>query len=177
MEEQPTTATSPIPTPKQSPRPKSWYPSPDPVESMPMGGTTPKATLGGPPSSKRQETPPWFKTLKSSCTEAFIQDSDMVKKARREFFSKHSYNFTTDGTNDLSRTFKWLAASADLLGTSIHEIQASWTGPEKLKQVNYALQSLPKGLTFLCVVPPQNLLRSWEWWVFMTQVPFAASVV
>ena len=29
--------------------------------------------------------------------------------------------------------------SADLLGTDIHEIQASWTGPKELKQVNYAL--------------------------------------
>ena len=32
-----------------------------------------------------------------------------------------------------------LAASADLLGTSIYEIQSSWTGPDKLKQANYAL--------------------------------------
>ena len=86
----------------------------------------------------------------------------MVKEARREFFSKHSYNFTTDSTHDLSGTFKWLAVSANLLGTFIHEIQASWTGPKELKQANYALQSLPKGLKFLCVVPPQNLLRSWD---------------
>ena len=64
VEEQPTTAALPTPVPKQSPRPKRWHPSPDPVESMPMGGTTLKATLGGPPSSKRQEIPPWFKTLK-----------------------------------------------------------------------------------------------------------------
>ena len=45
MEEQPTTAASPTPVPKQS--------LPDPVESMPMGRTTPKATLGGPLSPKR----------------------------------------------------------------------------------------------------------------------------
>ena len=45
---------SPMPSaPKQSPRPKRWHPSPDPVESMAMGRTTLKATLGGPPSSKR----------------------------------------------------------------------------------------------------------------------------
>ena len=129
----------PTPVLKQSPRPKRWHPSPDPVESMPMGGTTLKATLGGPPRSKRQEIPPWFRTLKPNCTEAFSQDSDMVREARREFFSKHSYNFTTDGTHDLSGIFRWLAASANLLGTSIHEIQASWTGPKELKQANYAL--------------------------------------
>ena len=108
------------------------------------------------PSPKRQETPPWFKTLKSSHAKAFSQDSDMVKEARREFFSKHSYNFTTDSTCNLSRTFRQLAVSTNLLGTFIYEIPSSWTGPEELKQVNYALQSLPKGLKFLQVVPPSE---------------------
>ena len=84
----------------------------------------------------------------------FSQDSDMVKVARREFFSKHSYDFTTDGTHNLYGTFRQLAVSANLLGTSIYEIQSSWTGPEDLKQANYVLQSLPKGLKFLQVVPP-----------------------
>ena len=107
-------------------------------------------------SPKRQETPPWFKTLMPSCAEVFSQDSDMVKEARREFFSKHSYDFTTDVTHNLSGTFRQLAASTDLLGTSIYEIQSSCTGPEELKQANYALQSLPKGLKFLCVVPPSE---------------------
>ena len=41
------------PAPEQSPRPKRQHPSPDPVESIPLGGTTPKVTSGGPPSSKR----------------------------------------------------------------------------------------------------------------------------
>ena len=68
----------------------------------------------------------------------------MVKEARREFFLKHSYNFTTDGTHELSKTFRQLAVSANLLGTSIHEIQSSWTGPKEMKQANYGLQSLPK---------------------------------
>ena len=50
-------------------------------------------------------------------------------------------------------SLKKLAASAGLLGTDIHEIEASWTGPEELKQANYTLQSLPKGLKFLRVLP------------------------
>ena len=50
------------------------------------------------------------------------QDSDMVKEARRKYFSKHSYNFTTDGTHNLSRTFRHLAASANLLATSIYKM-------------------------------------------------------
>ena len=153
-----------------------------------MGGTTPKAILGGPPRPKRWETPPWFKTLKPSHAKVFSWEfwtrwetppwfktlkpshvkvfswnSNMVREARREFFLKHSYNLTTDDTHDLSRTFRQLTVSADLLDTSIHEIQASWTGPKELKQANYALRSLPKGLKFLHTVPPQNLLRSWDW--------------
>ena len=49
-----------------------------------------------------------------------------------------------------------MATSAKLLGTSIYEIQMSWTGPEELKQANCALRSLPKGLKFLHVVPPSR---------------------
>ena len=102
VEEQPTSAAPPTPYPKQSPRPKRWLPSPDPVESMPLGGITPKVTLGRPPSSKIQEVPSWYRALKLSCAEAFNLDSDLVRQARREFFLKHSSNFTTDGTHNLS---------------------------------------------------------------------------
>ena len=49
-----------------------------------------------------------------------------------------------------------MATCAKLLGTSIYEIQASWTGPEELKQANYALRSLPKGLKYLHAVPPSE---------------------
>ena len=52
MEEQPIVAISPTPVPKQSPRPKRQYPLPDPVESTPIGGTTPKVTWGGPPAPR-----------------------------------------------------------------------------------------------------------------------------
>ena len=156
MEKQPTSAAPPTPLPKQSPRPKRWHPSPDPVESMPLGRTTLKVTLGGPPSSKWHEILHWDRGLRPSHAEAFDQDSDLVKESRREFFSKHSYNFTMEGTHDLSKIFQQMATSTELLGTSIHEIQASWTGPDELKQVNYALRSLPKGLKFLHVVPPSE---------------------
>ena len=155
MEEQPASAAPPIPVPKQSRKSKRQHPSPDPVESTPLGRTTLKVTPGGLPSSKRQEIPPWYRALKLSHAKAFGWDSDFVKEAQREF-SKHSYNFTTDGTHDLSEIFKQMTMSAGLLGTSIHEIQVSWTGPNELKQANYALQSLPKGLKFLHAVPPSE---------------------
>ena len=76
-----------------------------------------------------------------------------MKEARLCFFCNHSYNFVDDGTHDLSDVFKELAESTNLLGEAIYEIQLSWTGPEDLKQANYALRSLPKGLRFLRVVP------------------------
>ena len=121
---------------------------------MPLGRTTSKATLEGPPSSKWQDVPPWNKALKQIHLEAFSQDTDLVKKARKEYFLKHSYNFTTEGTHNLSEVFRQMAKSAELLGTSIYEIQASWTAPDELRQANYALRSLPKGLKFLYAVPP-----------------------
>ena len=109
---------------------------------------------GRTPSSKYQEIPPWDRALKLSHTKAFGQDSDLVKAARREFFSKHS--FITEGTCNLSEIFKQMATRAKLLGTSIYEIQVPWMGPDELKQANYALRSLPKGLKFLHVVPPSE---------------------
>ena len=109
-----------------------------------------------PPSSKQQETPPWNRALKPSCAEAFGQDSDLVKEAREAFFSKHSYNFVDEGTCNVSKIFWQMATDTELLGTSIHEIQASWMGPDELKQATYALRALPKGPKFLHAVPPSE---------------------
>ena len=53
-----------------------------------------------------------------------------------------------------------MAKSAELLGTSIYEIQVLWTGPDDLRQANYALRSLPKGLKFFHVVPPSESPKS-----------------
>ena len=53
VEEQPSTAAPPMPTPKQSPRLKRWHPLPEPMGNMPMGEATLVAMLGGPPSPKK----------------------------------------------------------------------------------------------------------------------------
>ena len=76
-----------------------------------------------------------------------------MKEARKEYFRKHSYNFTAEGTCNLSEVFRQMAKSAELLGSAIYEIQEVWMGSDKLWQANYALRSLPKGLKFLHVVP------------------------
>ena len=63
--EQPSAPAAPSsPAPGHSPRPKRQHPSPDPVDDMPLGGTTSKTTLERPPSSKWWEIPPWYKVLK-----------------------------------------------------------------------------------------------------------------
>ena len=153
VEEQPPVATPPTPMPKWSSQLKRQLPLPEPQGSMSIDGTAPKAMQEGPSGPKRQETPAWFTSLKPSCVEAFLWDSSIIKEARLCFFSNHSYDFVHDGTHDLSDVFKELAKSAGLLGEAIYEIQLSWTRPEELKQANYALLSLPKGLRFLRAVP------------------------
>ena len=153
VEEQPPVAAPPTPMPKWSPRPKRQCPLPWLQGSTSIDGATPKAMQGGPSSSKRWEAPTWFTSLKPSHAEAFLSDSSIVREARLHFFSKHSHNFIDDGTRDLSDVLKELAASTSLLGEAIYKIQLSWTRPEELKQANYTLQSLPKGLRFLRVVP------------------------
>ena len=132
------------------------------MESMPLGRTMSKTTSEGPPSSKWQEIPPWNKALKPSHLEASSWDSDLVKEARKEFFSKHSYNFIMEGTHNLSEVFRQMATSTELLGTSIYKIQVSWTGPDEQRQANYALRSLPKGLKFLHMVPPFWVSKGYE---------------
>ena len=152
-DEQPSAATFPRPEPKQSPWPKRQHPSPDPWGSMSMDETSPKASQEGLSSSKRRETTDWFISLKPSHADAFSHDSNPVKEARLCYFATHPFNWIHDNTNDLSNIFKELAEGAGLLGKSIYEIQLSWDGPEELKHANYSLQSLPKGLRFLRVVP------------------------
>ena len=124
--------------------------------NKPPSGTTPQTALEETPKPKRQEVLPWNKVLKWSCLEAFSWDSELVKKAREEYFSKHSYNFIMDGTCDHSEIFRQIATSSKLLGISIFKIQAVWSGLDELKQTNYALRSLPKGLKFFHVVPPSK---------------------
>ena len=79
-----------------------------------------------------------------------------MKEARKEYFKRHSSNFTAEGTCNLSEVFRQMAKSANLLCTTIYKIQELWTGPDELWQANYVLRSLPKGLKFLCAVPPSE---------------------
>ena len=84
-EEQTSAAASPRPVPKWSPWPKRQHPLLELWESMSIDKTSPQAMQEGPTSSKRQETPIWFSSLKPSHAEAFSQDSDIVKRSQIPF--------------------------------------------------------------------------------------------
>ena len=120
---------------------------------MSIDETSSKASQEGPSSSRRRETPDWVASLKPSHADAFSCDSDPIKEARSHYFATHPWDWIHGNTDDLSNVFRELAEGADLLGKSIYELQVSWEGPEELKHANYSLQSLPKGLRFLRVVP------------------------
>ena len=99
-----------------------------------------------------------------------------MKEARKEYFKRHSYNFTAEGTCNLLEVFRQMAESTNLLGTTIHEIQPVWTGPDELWQANYALRSLPNASSSSLWYPHLSPQRLWDWWAYMTKMPFATSM-
>ena len=88
----------------------------------------------------------WQTSMKSSHSDTFWQDSDLVKEARACYFNTHPWDWTQRNTNDLSDIFRGLTQSAGLLDKCIFKIQDSWKGPDHLKCANYILLDLPKGL-------------------------------
>ena len=89
--EQVSVQVAPSPSaPGCSPRPKWQHPSPDLVDVMPSGRTTSQTTLEGPLSSKWQEMPPLCKVLTWNHSEAFSQDTSLVRETREEYFKRHT---------------------------------------------------------------------------------------
>ena len=110
----------------------------------------------GPHSSKWQEVTPLYKVLTPSHLEAFNWDSNPVREMGEEYFRKHSPNFSTENTCDLSEVFSHMIVANELFGSSIYEIKETWMGPDELQQANYTLRTLPKGLKFLRAGPPSE---------------------
>ena len=79
-----------------------------------------------------------------------------------------------EGTHDLSEVFRHMDQSAKLLGSAIYKIQEVWKGPDELQQANYTLRSLQKASNSSAV--PQSPQRLWDWWAYMTQMSFTASM-
>ena len=114
------------------------------------------ASQEGLSSSKIGKIIDWSSSLSPSCTDAFSQDSSLMKEARTCYFTTHPWEWAHSNMDHLSKIFRQLAQGAGLLGKFIHELQWSRDALEELKHGNYVLQSLPKGLKFLRVVSTQE---------------------
>ena len=102
-------------------------------------------------NSKKGKTANWLTSMKSSCTDAFSQDSDPMKEARARYFATHSWDWTHSNMEDLSNIFKELAQEAGLLGESIFKLQWSLgrTGAFETSQLCFSVSTqgakIPKG--------------------------------
>ena len=112
-----------------------------------------------PPVSQEEHSNPkqgkmanWQTSMKSSHSDSFRQDSDLIKEARVHYFATHPWDWTQRNMNNLSDIFRGLAQSTGLLDECIFEIQDSWKGPDHLNHANHILLDLPKGLKFLRAV-------------------------
>ena len=146
------TAISIKPEPRRSPLPKRWHLSEDVQEDTSGDEDFPPVSQEEQSHSKRGKMVNWQTSMKSSHSDTFSQDSDLIKEVRTRYFSTHPWDWTQRNTNNLSDIFRGLAQRAGLLGECIFKMQDSWKGPDHLKCTNYVLLDLPKGLKFLRVV-------------------------
>ena len=146
------TATSVKPKTRWSSLPKRWHSSEDIQEDMSGDEDFPPVSQEECSNPKRGKMANWQTSMKSSHSDAFCWDSNLIKEARACYFDTHPWDWTQRNMNDLSNIFRGLAQSAGLLDECIFEIQDSWKGPDHLKCTNYVLLDLPKGLKFLRAV-------------------------
>ena len=98
VEEQPASAAPPTPVPKQSPRLQKMAPFPRSCGEHAFGRNHFEGDSGRTPQLQAARDPTLGQSTQAEpCRGIWLQDSDLVKEARREFFSKHSYNFITGG--------------------------------------------------------------------------------
>ena len=90
------------------------------------------------------------------CEEAFAKDSDLVWKAREDYFKTNCPHFDCETSCDLTGVFWDMVTSASLLGSQIYKIQEVWRGQDELWYANDVLKTLPKGLQFFCPVSPSE---------------------
>ena len=154
-------ATSITPETRQSSPPKRWHSSEDVQEDTSSDEDFPPVSQEECSHSKRGKMVNWQTSMKSSHSDAFNRDFDLIKEARVCYFATHPWDWTQRNMHDLSDIFRGLAQSAGLLGECIFEIQDSWKGPDHLKCANYILLDLPKGLKFLRAVSTKESPKSW----------------
>ena len=101
-----------------------------------------------PPHSKQRDEMPLHKVLMGSQQEAFAMDSDLVWKAKEDYFMTNHLHFNCKTSCDLTDVYQDMIASAGLLGSQIYKIQEVWGGWSELQYANNALKTSPKGLQF-----------------------------
>ena len=122
------TATSVKPKTRQSSLPKRQHCSEDVQEDTSGDKDFPPVSQEECSNPKRGKMANWQTSMKSSRSDAFCRDSDLVKEARVHYFATHPWDWTQRNMNDLSDIFRGLAQSASLLDKCIFEIQDSWKG-------------------------------------------------
>ena len=151
-EEQPSAATSPRPEPKQSHGQKGSILCE--IHGKHVHGWNFLQDLTGRTVKLQKKRDSWLVCLPKAqscrCLQSWLWPRE---KSQITLLCHPPLWLIHDSTDDLSNIFRELAKGAGLLGKSIYEIQLSWNGLEELKHTNYSLQSLPKGLRFLRVVP------------------------
>ena len=154
VEEQPSAAASPRSVPKWSPWLKRWHPSPEPQGEHIYRWDFPKGHTRG--TIQFQE----------------MGDSHLVCLTQTQLCRGLQPRIWHHERSQIMFLFQPLLQLGHwwhqwpfwcLQGTSrecwpdgrshLWNTTCAWTGPEELKQANYALQSLPKGLRFLRAVP------------------------
>ena len=99
---------------------------------------------------------PLHKALTGSQQEAFARDSDLVQKAREDYYKTNHPHFNWESSCNLTNIFQEIITSASLLGSQIYEIQEFWEGQSELQYANNVLRALPKELQFFHAISPSE---------------------
>ena len=106
------TATSVKPKTRQSSPPKRWHSSEDVQEDMSGDEDFPPVSQEEHSNPKRGKMANWQTSMKSSRSDTFCRDSDIVKEARVCYFATHPWDWTQRNMNDPSDIFRGLVQSA-----------------------------------------------------------------
>ena len=148
--------TTPV-APRPSSGTKWWHPLPGQVESLPLSGDKAMGTSKELPHLRQKDKMPFKKSLKGNQWEAFAKDSDLVQKARENYFKTNCPQFKWETLHDLSGVFWDMISHVSLLDSQIYEIQEAWTRQDDWQYANNALNTSPKGLQFFCPISPLEL--------------------
>ena len=124
----PPSAISIKPEPDQSPPPKRWHSLADTQEDTSGDEDFPPASQEELSSPKRGKMVTWQTFMKYSHSDAFSQDSGLIKEVRAHYFAMHPWDWTHGNMDDLSDIFRGLAQSTGLLGECIFKIRICGEG-------------------------------------------------